>query len=136
MATSGSTATETTETTETGHPLILVFYLDAEMLKIPEIIGPFSESVNQMFIMKKANAMAFFLPTTGQERVECINPTVVAEADMVKINTMIEDIRATFMVDVDVAEGEDIITDAESEEVTPETKECACGGDCKCNKED
>jgi hypothetical protein len=113
-----------------GYPLIIVFYLDADMMKMPEIIQPFAESVNNLLAHKNANALAFFLPTKGEERIECINPLVVAEADMEKINKMVEEIKESFAVglDIDVAD-----EDIELNEVKP----CDCGenpdGNCKCD---
>lgn len=108
---------------ENQYPLILVFYLDSEMMKVKEIIQPFAESVNFMLAEKNSNAMAFFIPTKGEERVECINPSIVAEADMSKINQMVQDIKEQFAIEAVVEE---------------ETKNnpCKCGGDCKCNKND
>lgn len=111
---------------ENQYPLILVFYLDAEMMKIKEIIQPFAESVNHMLAEKNSNAMAFFIPTKGEERVECINPSIIAEADMAKINQMVEDIKEQFSIDADI--------DVEDKEA--ENKPCECGGNCKCNKND
>ena len=81
---------------EKGYPLLIVFYLDSEMMKTPEVIQPFVESVNNMLAYKEANALAFFLPTKGEERVECINPLVVPEVDMEKINKIVEDIKEAF----------------------------------------
>ncbi len=94
-----------------SYPLIIVFYLDAEMMKVKEIIQPFADSVNTMLAHKNANAMAFFIPTKGEERVECINPTVVDKADMAKINQMVEDITKNFSI------GEDINVDVEDVEL-------------------
>jgi hypothetical protein len=111
---------------ENQYPLILVFYLDAEMMKIKEIIQPFAESVNHMLAEKNSNAMAFFIPTKGEERVECINPSIIAEADMSKINQMVEDIKEQFSIDADI--------DIEDEEI--ENNPCECGGNCKCDKND
>jgi len=115
-----------------NYPLIIVFYLDAEMMKIKEIIQPFADSVNNMLAHKNANAMAFFIPTQGEERVECINPMIVSEPDMAKINEMVEDIKKSFSVGEDLGlEDEEI----EIEEVIE--KPCDCGnnpgGKCKCN---
>lgn len=107
------------------YPLIIVFYLDAEMMKVQEIIQPFVESINYMLEVKNSNALAFFLPTTGPERVECINPTVVAAADMEKVNVLIEDIKKNFSVGVDI--------NAPEQEITPDAKDCSCnGGECNC----
>jgi len=117
---------------EKQYPLIIVFYLDADIMKMREIIQPFVESVNQMLHQKEANALAFFLPTKGEERVECINPVVIKEADMNKINELIEDIKKNFSVGVDIGvKDEEII-------ITSDEKPCECGenpdGTCQCNK--
>jgi len=128
-----------------NYPLIIVFYLDAEMMQVKEIIQPFADSVNTLLAHKNANAMAFFIPTKGEERVECINPSIIAEADMVKINEMVEDIKKSFAIGEDLTDlDEDIeMTD---EEIVQEIakmadvlneKPCDCGnnpdGKCKCN---
>jgi hypothetical protein len=47
---------------------------------------------------KGVNAMAFFVPTDGEERIECINPVLVADTDMEKINKMVQDIAKSFDV--------------------------------------
>lgn len=111
---------------KTNYPMVLVFYLDREMMKVAEIIQPFVESVNFMLEQKNSNTLAFFLPTDGEERIECINPLTVNEADMAKINEMVEDIKKNFSVGVD---------DLNNEEI-PMEKPCDCGnnpdGTCKC----
>ncbi len=80
------------------HPLVIVFYLDREMMKQTEILQPFAASVNQMIIQKKLNAIAFFLPTDGEERVECINPVVVPKVEMDKIEKILSEIQTQFSV--------------------------------------
>lgn len=109
---------------ENNHPLILVFYLDAEMMQNPQIIQPFAESVNYMIEQKNANMMAFFLPTKGEERLECINPVMLSEPDMEKLQQMIKDIQEQFSVGVDI--------DIQDEEIEVGNKPCECGGNCKC----
>jgi hypothetical protein len=81
------------------HPLILVFYLDRELMANNEIIGTFAESVNRMLHDKQSNVLAFFLPTDTTERVECINPVIVSEPDMERINGIIQDIKTSFSID-------------------------------------
>lgn len=78
------------------HPLILVFYLDRDMMNNPQIIQPFADSVNNILAQKDANAMAFFLPTDDKERIECINPKQVEPAEMDRINTIIADLVENF----------------------------------------
>lgn len=80
------------------HPLVLVFYLDRGMMQNPEILKPFAESINHMINYKNMNAIALFMPTDGEERVECLNPVVVPKLEMDKINKMIEDISKQFGV--------------------------------------
>lgn len=116
------------DATQKGYPLILVFYLDAELMAQPQIIRPFSEMVNTMLGEKEANALAFFIPTKGEERIECINPVVMKEADMEKVNQMIEDIKKNFSV------GDTSMPDTD---IIPDAKPCECGknpdGTCQCN---
>lgn len=78
------------------HPLILVFYLDRDMMNNPQIIQPFADSVNNILAQKDANAMAFFLPTDDKERIECINPKQVEPAEMDRINTIVNDLVKNF----------------------------------------
>jgi hypothetical protein len=111
---------------ENNHPLILVFYLDAEMMQNQQIIQPFAESVNHMIEQKNSNMMAFFLPTTGEERVECINPVMLSEPDMEKVQQMIKEIQEQFSVGVDM----------DIEDIEIENNPCECGGNCKCDKND
>lgn len=109
---------------EKQHPLIIVFYLDADMMRRPEIIVPFSESINHIIEKKEANAIAIFLPTNGEERVECINPTLVPNFEMERINKIIEDIKKNFSI------GDDLDIEIK------ESKPCECGknpsGSCQC----
>lgn len=131
---------------ETNHPLILVFYLEKEAMSNQLMIKPFVESINQMIYEKKANVMAFFIPTNGNPRVECINPSIVSEADMSKINKMVEDIKKSFSIGEDInIEDDDIeMTDEEIvKEIAKMTdilneKPCDCGnnpnGNCKCDE--
>ena len=108
------------------HPLVIVFYLDADMMKQGNIIQPFAEAVNQMLITKDANALAFFIPTKGEERVECINPVVLKEEDATKVYKILDDLKASFLVDIDVPD----------QEVTLDDKPCTCEGtgECNCDK--
>lgn len=115
---------------EKQYPLIIVFYLDAELMANPQIIKPFADSVNDALAKRKANAIAFFIPTKGEERVECINPIMVKEADMAEINKMVEDIKSSFSIGVDI--------NVPDEEITLDEKPCDCGdnpdGKCKCDE--
>jgi|TARA_R110001592_G_scaffold349462_3_gene644763 hypothetical protein len=92
---------------EKGYPLLIVFYLDREMMTNPDIVQPFANSVNEALAQREANAMAFFLPTDGEERIECINPVQVAKADMKKVNKLIEDLTKNFDVGQGADEGKD-----------------------------
>lgn len=83
---------------KTNYPMVLVFYLDREMMKVAEIIQPFVESVNFMLEQKNSNTLAFFLPTDGEERIECVSHRNKQIVDMEKINKMVSDIKESFIV--------------------------------------
>lgn len=102
------------------HPLVIVFYLDREMMKQREILQPFASSINQMINQKKLNAIAFFLPTDGEERVECINPVVVPKVEMDKIQKILDNIQNQFAVNYKFENipDEDIILDKTEENET------------------
>lgn len=90
------------ESNGNNSPLFLVFYLDREMMG-SEMMQGFADHVDKVLVQKDANAMAFFVPTDGEERIECINPVQVEPADMEKINKMMEDIAKNF----DIGQGAD-----------------------------
>lgn len=96
-----------------NHPLILVFYLDREVMMQGEIIRAFGDSVNNAIAQREANCMAFFLPTDEEERIECINPVMMHEADMERVNQMIQDLASNF----DVGKGADKGKDDSANEV-------------------
>ncbi len=112
--------------TDKQTPLILVVYIDADMMSNGEMIQPFVESVNDMIAEKNANVMAFFLPTKGEDRIECLNPTMLKEQDLEKVEKMIEDIKTSFSIGIDI--------DVPDEEITLNDTTCECGGNCQCNK--
>jgi len=85
------------------HPLILVCYMDRELMAQKEIMHHISTGINKAIAEREANAMAFFLPTDGPERMECINPIHTTKKQGEKINKMIEEIRKGF----DVGQGAD-----------------------------
>jgi hypothetical protein len=68
------------------------------MMKVKEIMEPFANSVNSIINVKKLNAIAFFLPTDGEERVECINPVIAPKEEMEKVSKIIDDIQKSFGV--------------------------------------
>jgi hypothetical protein len=104
---------------EKGYPLILVFYLDREVMMQGDIIRAFADSVNNAIAQREANCMAFFLPTDGEERIECINPVMLHEADMKKVDQMIQDLASNF----DIGKGADDGKDDSSNEVVLKTDE-------------
>jgi len=87
---------------EKGYPLMLVFYMDRALLA-SEVMGQIAASINDAIVEREANAMAFFVPTDGEERIECINPMMVKEADMERINKIVEDLTKNF----DIGQGAD-----------------------------
>ena len=80
------------------HPLVLVFYLDRELMQNQEIIKAFAESIDHLIKVKQLNALALFMPTDGEERVECINPVIATEEQMSNITKLIENIKKQFSI--------------------------------------
>lgn len=82
-------------------PLILVFYLDREMMSNKDIIKPFSESVDRLLVERKINAIAFFLPAgEGEsERIDCINPVYIQDDQKDKVDKILNDLKINFDVD-------------------------------------
>lgn len=80
-------------------PLILVFYLYRDLMENKAIITPFAESVNNLLDDRGINAVAFFLPTDDKERIECINPVVLPENEINRINTILDDLKKNFSLD-------------------------------------
>jgi len=80
----------------TTHPIIVVFYLDRELMQNEQIMSHFSSSVDEMINIKKLNMVAFFMPTDGEEKIDCINPVQIEPVEMEKINTILEDLKKNF----------------------------------------
>lgn len=79
-----------------NHPLILAFYLNKEMLNNVELTREYVNSVNDMIAKKEYNVMAFFMPTEGDDRLECLNPLTMTEELKAKVYPIIEDIQKSF----------------------------------------
>jgi hypothetical protein len=82
-----------------NEPTVLVFYLDRELFASPEIINGFSESVNTVFEQRHFNAIAFFMPTDTEERIEAINPQLVNEDEYKKVISTLETCKKLFDMD-------------------------------------
>jgi len=89
---------------ERNIPLVLNFYIDRETLSNPSITKEFIDGVNYYINEKEYNVMAFFLPTDGVERIECINPVIASEKQIEKIDELIRDIEINF----DMSNNDDI----------------------------
>jgi hypothetical protein len=83
---------------ENQHPLVVVFYLDRELMSNRDIMIPFTESIDRMIEQKKLNMVCFFLPTDGEEHVECINPAIVSQEKMNEIDQLMSDIKKNFSI--------------------------------------
>lgn len=89
-----------------GLPLILVFYLDRELMGESSIMNGFAEAVNDDIVRRGANIMAYFLPTDDTERVECINPLIATDEEKRTIKSLIADISEKFDINPDINEDE------------------------------
>jgi hypothetical protein len=87
---------------KTDDPLILVFYLDAGAFAEQEMVKAYSENVKEYFDENGDNVRLFFMPTTGEERIECINPAYLTDkTEIDKLNTLTKEVEKLFQVGVE-----------------------------------
>ena len=87
---------------KTDEPLILVFYLHESNFVNQEAIKLYSENVKNYFDENGDNVRLFFMPTSGEERIECINPVYITEkAEIEKLNKLTEEVEKLFQVGVE-----------------------------------
>ena len=87
---------------KTDEPLILVFYLDAGVFAEQEMVKAYSENVKEYFDENGDNVRLFFMPTTGEERIECINPVYITDkTEIDKLNELTEKLEEMFQVGVE-----------------------------------
>ena len=87
---------------KTDEPLILVFYLDGGVFAEQEMVKAYSENVKNYFDENGDNVRLFFMPTKGEERIECINPTYLTDkTEIDKLNELTEKLEEMFQVGVE-----------------------------------
>jgi hypothetical protein len=83
-------------------PLILVFYLDKQLFSNREMVAAYGESVKKYFDEQNDNVRLFFMPTTTEERIECINPVYIDNKDdHNKLLRLVDEVSQLFQVGVD-----------------------------------
>ena len=87
---------------KTDDPLILVFYLDEVNFSQQEMVKSYGENVKKYFDENGDNVRLFFMPTKGEERITCINPSYITDkAEIDKLNELTEKLEEMFQVGVD-----------------------------------
>jgi hypothetical protein len=87
-------------------PLILVFYLDKEIIQRSELRDQYAAGIKKYFSELKMKAAIFFVPTSGDERIECINPKYIEDRDEInKLRQVLSDAERIF----DLHKMEDIL---------------------------
>ncbi len=82
--------------------LILVFYLDQSNFVQQDLLKAYSENVKRYFDDNGDNVRLFFIPTKGQEKIECINPVYLTDrSEIDKLNDLISKLEEMFQVGVD-----------------------------------
>jgi hypothetical protein len=82
----------------TQHPLILVFYINKEDINSKDVMNTYIDTINYALNAKESNALAFFLPTDGEDRVECLNPVQLSYEDMGKVDRIVNELRTGFNI--------------------------------------
>lgn len=87
----------------TDSPLILVFYLDRGSFVNSELVHAYGENVKRYLEEKGDNVRLFFMPTDGEEKINCINPVYIEnKEEFKKLNELIENLSDQFQLNKDV----------------------------------
>lgn len=90
------------QTHVTSDPLFLVFYLGSHLFNDKMLLSEYAKSIQSYLESRGDNVRMFFLPTDGEEKIECINPKYIQESkDLEILEKMIEDIKTKFDVGVE-----------------------------------
>jgi len=82
--------------------LILVFYLDQSNFAQQDLLKAYSENVKRYFDENGDNVRLFFIPTNGQEKIECINPVYLTDrSEIDKLNDLTSKLEEMFQVGVE-----------------------------------
>jgi len=82
--------------------LILVFYLDQSNFVQQDLLKAYSENVKRYFDENGDNVRLFFIPTNGQEKIECINPVYLTDrSEIDKLNDLTSKLEEMFQVGVE-----------------------------------
>lgn len=80
-------------------PLILVFYLHESNFTNQEMLKTYSQSVKAYFDENGDNVRLFFMRTSGEEKIECINPVYITEkTEIDKLNELTSNLEEMFQI--------------------------------------
>ena len=86
----------------TDSPLILVFYLDRPSFVEKELVKSYGENVKRYLEEQGDNVRLFFMPTDGEEKIECINPLFIKDEDeFEKLDNLVHKLEEQFQIGVD-----------------------------------
>ena len=84
---------------KTDTPLILVFYLDRGTFVNTELVNAYGENVKRYLEEKGDNVRLFFMPTDGEEKINCINPVYIDnKGEFKKLNELVEKLSDQFQL--------------------------------------
>lgn len=90
------------QTVETSQPLFLVFYLKEELFRDRDLVKQYGENIQSYLESRGDNTRLFFIPTSGSERIECINPvSIKGEKEIEKLESLIKELELKFDVGVE-----------------------------------
>ena len=87
------------ESPSKDYPLMLVCYINTEVITDNSVMNEIVENFNSALAHREANAMAFFVPTDGEERIECINPVIATPEQLTNIDVLITELKNRFDID-------------------------------------
>jgi len=88
-------------------PLVIVFYLDRDMMQNHEMVAAFGKNMEHIIEKKNFNAISIFMPTDTQERVEILNPQLMDETQKEKTDILIGQLTKEFSLNNQINEPND-----------------------------
>lgn len=78
---------------EKGDTLLLVFYLHSSTFENKDILETYTEGVKAGMEKVGIKGMYFFLPTEGEDRIDCINPRLVTDKEFAETKEKLDRIQ-------------------------------------------
>lgn len=77
-------------------PLVLVYYASEDTRSDTKVLGAVMKSIGEYIELRKWNIFFITIPTSGDDRLECLNPAIMDDTQKEETNKIISDIKRGF----------------------------------------